>query len=236
MYDNSNLFPIVERIVAGTEVLFDEEKENGMRPTGSNAAQYLPVRIGCAVILAAIRVDSFWHTACLPTAELAVSAGFAPGVARALIHRRPKATCMRRLFSIRRHALVSTAGALLLGLAGCATVSVTPGEIQRPDPAVAYHAIEAEPTFPAQIAVSDFQFSPSSVTENRSVFHRAIDLFLSSSADERRIAIGRKAAAALAKKTAKRLGQTGLKVARIPRGSDVALPGNSGHRPLDRSE
>jgi hypothetical protein len=128
---------------------------------------------------------------------------------------------------IHRYAPTYTAAVLLLGLAGCATVAVTPGNIQRPDPAAAYNAIEAEPVIPAQIAVADFDFAPSSIIENRSPFHRAIDLFLSSSPEQREIAIGRKAAASLSDKTAKRLGKTGLQVTRIPAGSDVPLPPDS---------
>jgi hypothetical protein len=121
-----------------------------------------------------------------------------------------------------------TAGVLLLGLTGCATVSVTPGNIERPDPAVAYNAIEAEPVMPAQIAVADFDFVPSSVIENRSGFHRALDFFLgNSSAQQRQTAIGRKAATVLSDKTAQRLGKTGLQVTRIPSGSDVPLPADS---------
>ena len=121
-----------------------------------------------------------------------------------------------------------TAGVLLLGLTGCATVSVTPGNIQRPDPAMAYNAIEAEPVMPAKIAVADFDFAPSSVIENRSGFHHALDFFLrNSSAQQRQIAIGRKAATVLSDKTAQRLGKTGLQVTRIPAGSDVPLPADS---------
>jgi hypothetical protein len=103
---------------------------------------------------------------------------------------------------------------------------VTPETIHPADPSVAYNAIEAEPTFPAQIAVRDFDFAPSSVTENRSVFHRAINLFRSSSADDRRIAIGRTAAATLSEETAKRLGKTGLEARRIASESGVTPRGN----------
>ena len=131
-----------------------------------------------------------------------------------------------RLLSIQISVLICTMGALSGALAGCATVSVTPDAIRPADPSVAYNAIEAEPTPPAEVAVRDFDFAPSSVTENRSIFHRAIDLFRSSSADERRIAIGRKAATTLSQETAKRLDKTGLEAMPIPRDSDTTLRGN----------
>ncbi len=127
---------------------------------------------------------------------------------------------------MRPDALTCCLGALMLGLTGCATVSVTAGSIRSPEPIFAYNAIEAEGTPPGEIAVSDFEFAPSAVIENRSLFHRAIDLFRSSSSRERRIAIGSRVAAALSEQTAKRLGKTGLPVQRIPAGSDVALSGN----------
>jgi len=111
---------------------------------------------------------------------------------------------------------------LPLALAGCAKVAVTPGSIRPPDPSLAYNAIEAEPTVPTQIVVRDFDFVPSSVTENRSPIHRGIDLVRRSSPDERRIAIGRDAAASLSEQTAKRLRRTGLAVTRI--GYDEELP------------
>ena len=131
-----------------------------------------------------------------------------------------------RLCTFQSYELACTIGVLSLALAGCATVSVTPETIHPADPSVAYNAIEAEPTLPAQIAVRDFDFAPSSVTENRSVFHRAINLFRSSSADDRRIAIGRKAAATLSEETAKRLDKTGLEATRIASESDVTPRGN----------
>jgi hypothetical protein len=115
---------------------------------------------------------------------------------------------------------------LTLGLAGCATVSVSPGNIRPPNPVFAYNAIEAEPTPPAGIAIRDFNFSPYSVIENRSFIHRTLNLIRNSTPDERRIAIGRDSAATLSEEAAKRLGKTGLQVARIPAGSDVSLRGN----------
>ena len=111
-------------------------------------------------------------------------------------------------------------------LTGCAAVSVTPQSIRPPNPAVAANAIEAEPTPPAQIAVRDFVFDPSSVTENRSPLHRATDLVRSSTAEERRIAIGRDAAAALSERTVKRLDKLGLRATRIASDNDMSLSGN----------
>ena len=133
---------------------------------------------------------------------------------------------MRLFSSIRSCMRASTIGALSLALAGCATVSVTPQPIRPPDPSVASNAIEAEPTPPAQIAVRDFGFSSSSVTENRSPLHRATDLVRSSSAESRRVAIGRDAAAVLSKQTAKRLNKLGLRSTRIAGDNDMSLSGN----------
>jgi hypothetical protein len=127
---------------------------------------------------------------------------------------------------MRPRAYTCCLGALMLGLAGCATVSLTPQSIRPPDPVFANSAIEAEPTAPAQVAIRDFEFSPSVVTENRSLFHHAFDLFRSSTAQQRRIAIGRQAAAAIARQAAKRLDKTGLPAVRIPAESDVPLQGN----------
>ena len=111
-------------------------------------------------------------------------------------------------------------------LTGCGALSVTPQPIRSPDPVAASNAIEAEPTPPTQIAVLDFAFAPSSVIENRSPVHRAIDVVRRSSAEERRIAIGRDAAAELSERTAKRLDQLGLRATRIASGNDLSLSGN----------
>ncbi len=127
---------------------------------------------------------------------------------------------------MRYYAYTCCLGALMLGLAGCATVSLTPQSIRPPDPEFAYHAIEAEPTAPAQVAVRDFEFSPSAVTENRSMLHRAFNLFRSTTPQERRIAIGRQAAATIARQAARRIEKTGLPAVRIPAHSDVPLQGN----------
>jgi hypothetical protein len=123
-------------------------------------------------------------------------------------------------------ALSCCLGALMLGLTGCATNSVTPQSIRPPDPEFAYHAIEAEPTRPDVVAIRDFDFAPSSVTENRSVLHRATDLFRSTSSRERRTAIGQAAAATLSEQAARELGKTELPVTRIPADSDAPLNGN----------
>ncbi len=126
-------------------------------------------------------------------------------------------------FPARSYASPSILVLLSMLLTGCAAVSVTPEPISPPNPSVAANAIEAEPTPPAQIAVRDFVFDPSSVTENRSPIHRATDLVRGSSADERRIAIGRDAAAELSERTAKRLDKLGLRATRI---ASESLSGN----------
>ena len=116
--------------------------------------------------------------------------------------------------------------ALFLVLGGCATVSVTPGNIQPPDPLLTYNAIEAEPTLPSHIEVADFQFAPSSIRGNRSPLHRAIDLFRRSSAEQRHIAIGRDVAQTISKGTAKQLSKTGLGAIPIASADDLPLNGN----------
>src|SRR5260370_39456359 len=118
-------------------------------------------------------------------------------------------------FPARSYASPSILVLLSMLLTGCAAVSVTPEPISPPNPSVAANAIEAEPTPPAQIAVRDFVFDPSSVTENRSPIHRATDLGRGRSAHERRLAIGRDAAAELSERTAKRLDKLGLRATRI---------------------
>jgi hypothetical protein len=82
--------------------------------------------------------------------------------------------------AVKSYAAYSMLGVLSMLLTGCAAVSVTPQAIRPPDPAAAANAIEAEPAPPAQIVVRDFAFTPSSVIENRSPIHRAIDVVRSS--------------------------------------------------------
>ena len=133
---------------------------------------------------------------------------------------------MRLCFSIRPYARTSAFGALLLMLAGCATVSVTPQPVRQPEPAAAMNAIEAEPTYPTLIEVRDFDFVVTDVAENRSPLNRGIDLFRRSSADQRQDAIGRDVGEALSNETAKTLRKTGLHAIRVPRDSDLSMQGN----------
>ncbi len=133
---------------------------------------------------------------------------------------------MQSFISIRTRARTSAFAALLLALAGCATVSVTPQPIKQPEPAAAMDAIYAEPTPPAQIEVRDFDFVVTDVTENRSPLHRGIDLFRRRSADERQDAIGREAGAALSHETARELDKAGLRAVRVSRDSDLSMQGN----------
>jgi hypothetical protein len=116
---------------------------------------------------------------------------------------------------------------LSTAVAACAQVSITPKSTQPSDPAVASHAIAAEPVLPAEIAVRDFEFSPLSVWENSSPLHRLTDLFRRSSAEQRRVEIGRAVAASLSQQTLKRLNKAGLVASRIPSDSDVSVPDNS---------
>jgi uncharacterized protein DUF4410 len=133
---------------------------------------------------------------------------------------------MRFPFSILPSARISTLAALSLAFAGCASVSVTPEPIRPPDPSTAMNAIEAEPTYPAQIEVRDFDFAPDAVTENTSVFHQATDLVRSSTPEQRRVAIGHDAAVALSNEIAKRLQKNGFNATRVASDSDVSMRGN----------
>jgi Domain of unknown function (DUF4410) len=112
--------------------------------------------------------------------------------------------------------------ALSLLVAGCAKAAITPESIVPPDPLLAYNAIEAERTAPAQVYVLDFSFVPSAITENTSPLHRAIGLARSTQPLEREVAIGQRAAAALSGEVVKRLGKTGLRVVWVP--DDQPLP------------
>ena len=82
---------------------------------------------------------------------------------------------MRSSFSIgiRSYARISILLVLAAILCGCARVSVTPQPAQPPNPSLAPEAIKAEPTVPVQVAVRDFTFYSSSVSENASPLHRA---------------------------------------------------------------
>jgi hypothetical protein len=136
---------------------------------------------------------------------------------------------MRSSFSIgiRSCARISTLLLLAAILCGCAQVSVTPQPAQPPVPSLAAEAIKAEPTVPAQVAVRDFTFNSSSVSENASPLHRVANLLQSSSAEERRIEIGRGAAARLSAQAAKRLSKMGLPAVRVPGDSDMPLYENT---------
>lgn len=132
-----------------------------------------------------------------------------------------------KLFSaIRTYSRSCLIGVCSLVLSGCASTFVTPENIRPPDPVNAYNAIEAEPAYPSEIVVRDFDFEPPSVTEDQSIYYRAIDLFRKSSEEDRQTKIGRKVAATLSKEVAKRLLKTGLNVARIGSDNDMSMRGN----------
>ena len=115
----------------------------------------------------------FWHNPCTSRAGPARS-GAALSLREILSIFMEMAYAV--FFSISYYLSICSIGLLSLAFMGCARVAVTPETIRPPDPSLAYSAIEAEPTLPAQVLVRDFDFAPSSVTENRSVFHRATDL------------------------------------------------------------
>jgi hypothetical protein len=112
-------------------------------------------------------------------------------------------------------------------LATCARLSVSPQATERPDPAVAYQAIETERFVPDWIEVYDFDFSTSSVQENASPLQRTLDLLSQDSPAARRNEVAADAAANLSVQTVKRLDQMGLSAIRIPRNDDVSMHGNN---------
>jgi Domain of unknown function (DUF4410) len=114
--------------------------------------------------------------------------------------------------------------ALAVTLAACAQLSITPEAVKPSDPAVAAHAIEAEPIPPKEVVVSDFEVSPSSVRENGSPFHRLINLFRQSSPEERQLKIGRAVAVSLSEQALKRLNKAGLKTSRISSDTNASVP------------
>jgi hypothetical protein len=124
-------------------------------------------------------------------------------------------------------ARISICLALSATLISCAKVSVTPRGVQQENPALVSDALEAAPSAPTQVAIRDFTFDSSSVTENRAPLHRGTDLFRRSSAEERRVEIGRDAAATLSTQASKRLSKMGLPAARIPRDSDTPIYNNT---------
>jgi hypothetical protein len=112
-------------------------------------------------------------------------------------------------------------------LTTCARLSISPQATERPDPLLAYQAIETERFVPDWIEVYDFHFSSSSVQENASPLRRTLDLLSQDSAEARRNEIAADAAANLSVQTVKRLDQMGFSVIRIPRDDDVSMPGNN---------
>jgi hypothetical protein len=112
---------------------------------------------------------------------------------------------------------------VLPALAGCAQLSIRPQPVQPPNPAVAAHAIEAEPIPPSEVLVRDFVVSPSSVRDNASPLHRLISLFRQGSPEEHRLQIGRSAGARLSEQTVERLNKLGLEASRSPSDSSVSI-------------
>lgn len=112
-------------------------------------------------------------------------------------------------------------------LAACARLSITPQATERPDPVLAYQAIETERFVPAWIEVYDFDFSSASIHESASPLQYGIDLLSQDSAEARRDERAADAAANLSEQTVKRLDQMGFLAIRIRRDDDVPMPGNN---------
>ena len=112
-------------------------------------------------------------------------------------------------------------------LFGCAQGSVTPQPAQQPNPSLASGSDQSGADRTRAGCSSRFHFDFSSVGENASALHRGADLFRSSSAEERRIEIGRGAAVRLSAQAAKRLSKMGLPAVRVPPDSDMPLCDNT---------
>jgi hypothetical protein len=108
-------------------------------------------------------------------------------------------------------------------LAACAQLSIRPQPVQPPNPAVAAHAIEAEPIPPSEILVRDFGVSPSSVRDNASPLHRLISLFRQGSPEEHRLKIGQAAVASLSERTVEQLNKLGLNASH-PTNGRLSMP------------
>jgi hypothetical protein len=112
-------------------------------------------------------------------------------------------------------------------LAACARLSVTPQATERPDPVLAYQAIETERFVPNWIEVYDFHFSCASIHESGSPLQHAIDVLSQDSAETRCDGLAADAAANLSVQTVKRLDQMGFSAIQIRRNDDVPMPGNN---------
>jgi hypothetical protein len=132
-----------------------------------------------------------------------------------------------RIRAFARNSICLICLALAMVLAGCARVSLTPRPAEVPNPVAVTDALDAAQTPIVQVAVHDFDFSPSSVHENGSPLHRGIDLFKRSSAEQRKVEIGRDAAARLSAQAAKRLSKMGLPAVWVPSDSDMPLYNNT---------
>ncbi len=128
---------------------------------------------------------------------------------------------------IRPAARISIYLALAMVFVACAKVSLTPRPAEVANPVAVSDALDTAQTPPVQVAVRDFDFAPSSVHENGSPLHRGIDLFRRSSAEQRRVAIGRDVSANLSAHAAKDLARMGLPAVRIPHDSDMPLYDNT---------
>ena len=110
----------------------------------------------------------------------------------------------------------------------CAQLSVTPQAPKPPNPQKNAQAIEAEPVAPSEVAIDDFIFDTSDITENGSPLSRGIDLFnRHKSPNQRRVGIGDDLASRISIQTAKRLDKMGLPAQRIAADSDAPLYDNT---------
>ena len=112
-------------------------------------------------------------------------------------------------------------------LSACAKVSVSPQSTERPNPVSDYRVIETEKFEPAWIEVCDFEFAPSSVTENWDPVNRAVNLVERQSKEDRDAKLAHGVAAAVSISTVKKLDRAGLPVVRIPYDDNVLYPGNN---------
>ncbi|HVA82476.1 MAG TPA: DUF4410 domain-containing protein [Candidatus Binataceae bacterium] len=111
----------------------------------------------------------------------------------------------RRAAALHRNGFICLVLAMIF--AGCAGATITPETSRRP-------ATKAAAARPTRIVVDNFVFSAAKVSENSGIGSHLANSLSNTSASQRREAIGKQAADALAAEVTKQLGKLGFKVVR----------------------